>query len=52
VYLGDPIKREDEERLDDVGYDDVGGCRRQLAQIREVRLCGRLRCWSNVRCFF
>jgi transitional endoplasmic reticulum ATPase len=33
---GDPLKREDEERLDDVGYDDVGGCRRQLAQIREM----------------
>lgn len=25
---GDPIKREDEERLDDVGYDDIGGCRK------------------------
>ena len=22
---GDPIHREDEERLDDVGYDDIGG---------------------------
>ena len=33
---GEPIKREDEERMDDVGYDDVGGCRRQMAQIREV----------------
>jgi len=33
---GDPIKREDEERLDDVGYDDIGGCRKQLAQIREL----------------
>jgi len=33
---GEPIKREDEERLDDVGYDDVGGCRRQMAQIREM----------------
>jgi hypothetical protein len=32
---GEPIKREDEERLDDVGYDDIGGVRRQLAQIRE-----------------
>jgi transitional endoplasmic reticulum ATPase len=32
---GDPIKREDEERLDDVGYDDIGGVRKQLAQIRE-----------------
>lgn len=33
---GDPIKREDEEKLDDVGYDDIGGCRKQLAQIREM----------------
>jgi hypothetical protein len=33
---GEPIKREDEERLDEVGYDDVGGCRRQMAQIREM----------------
>jgi len=33
---GEPIKREDEERLDDVGYDDVGGCKRQMAQIREM----------------
>ena len=33
---GDPIKREDEEKLDEVGYDDVGGVRKQLAQIREL----------------
>jgi transitional endoplasmic reticulum ATPase len=33
---GKPIKREDEERLDDVGYDDIGGCRRQMGQIREM----------------
>lgn len=33
---GEPINREDEERLDDVGYDDIGGVRRQLAQIREM----------------
>merc|ERR1711907_663561 len=26
----------DEEKLDDVGYDDVGGCRKQMAQIREM----------------
>lgn len=30
---GDPIKREDEEKLDDVGYEDVGGVRKQLAQV-------------------
>lgn len=33
---GDPIKRDDEEKLNDVGYDDIGGCRKQLAQIREM----------------
>lgn len=33
---GDPIKREDEEKLDGVGYDDIGGCRKQMAQIREM----------------
>ncbi|KAI8823782.1 P-loop containing nucleoside triphosphate hydrolase protein [Fimicolochytrium jonesii] len=34
---GDPIKREEEEQnLNDVGYDDIGGVRRQLAQIREL----------------
>ncbi|GJN16257.1 hypothetical protein PR202_gb03223 [Eleusine coracana subsp. coracana] len=30
------VKREDEERLDGPGYDDVGGVRKQLAQIREL----------------
>ena len=34
---GDPIKREDEEKaMDEVGYDDIGGVRKQLAQIREL----------------
>merc|ERR1711871_1745918 len=33
---GDPIKREDEEKLDDVGYDDIGGCRKALGLIREM----------------
>ncbi|GJM86320.1 hypothetical protein PR202_ga02170 [Eleusine coracana subsp. coracana] len=33
---GEPVKREDEERVDDIGYDDVGGMRKQLAQIREL----------------
>jgi transitional endoplasmic reticulum ATPase len=34
---GDPIKREDEEAsLSEVGYDDIGGIRKQLAQIREL----------------
>ena len=25
---GEPIKREEEEKLDGVGYDDIGGCRK------------------------
>ncbi|TVU29757.1 hypothetical protein EJB05_21341, partial [Eragrostis curvula] len=33
---GEPVKREDEEKLDEVGYDDVGGMRKQLVQIREL----------------
>jgi len=34
---GDPIKREEEEEaLAEVGYDDIGGCRKQLAQIKEM----------------
>ena len=36
-FEGDPIKREDEEaQLNEIGYDDVGGCRKQLATIREM----------------
>uniref|UniRef100_A0AAQ4RHL9 vesicle-fusing ATPase n=1 Tax=Gasterosteus aculeatus aculeatus TaxID=481459 RepID=A0AAQ4RHL9_GASAC len=34
---GEPIKREDEEEsLNEIGYDDIGGCRKQLAQIKEM----------------
>ncbi|URD98151.1 cell division cycle protein 48 [Musa troglodytarum] len=33
---GEPVKREDEDRLDEVGYDDVGGIRKPMAQIREL----------------
>lgn len=33
---GEPIKRADEESANDIGYDDIGGCRRQMAQIREM----------------
>jgi len=33
---GEPVKREDEEKLDEVGYDDIGGCKKQMAQIREM----------------
>ena len=35
-YEGEPIDREDEERLDGVGYDDIGGLRKQLSLIREL----------------
>lgn len=34
---GEPVKREEEEEsLNEVGYDDIGGCRKQLAQIKEM----------------
>lgn len=33
---GDPVSMEDDKRKDDVTYDDIGGCRRQLALIREM----------------
>ncbi|KAB2614616.1 hypothetical protein D8674_021204 [Pyrus ussuriensis x Pyrus communis] len=32
-YEGFAVRREDEERLDEVCYDDVGGVRKQIAQI-------------------
>ena len=28
--------QEEEEALNEVGYDDIGGCRKQLAQIKEM----------------
>ena len=28
--------KEEEEALNEVGYDDIGGCRKQLAQIKEM----------------
>uniref|UniRef100_A0A7S2TSP1 Cell division cycle protein 48 n=1 Tax=Lotharella oceanica TaxID=641309 RepID=A0A7S2TSP1_9EUKA len=33
---GDPIKREDHEKGLEVGYEDIGGVRKQLAAIREM----------------
>ena len=33
---GDPINREEEDKVNDVGYEDVGGCRKQMALIREM----------------
>lgn len=45
---GEPIKREDEEEsLNEVGYDDVGGCRKQLAQIKEVSGWAWLLLWCH-----
>lgn len=35
-YEGDPISREEEDKLNEIGYDDIGGCRKQLAQIKEM----------------
>ena len=36
-WEGEPINREDEENnMNEVGYDDIGGCRKQMAQIREM----------------
>ena len=33
---GEPLHREDEDKLSEVRYDDVGGVRKQMAQIREL----------------
>jgi transitional endoplasmic reticulum ATPase len=33
---GEALSREDEDKAEDVGYDDIGGVRKQLAQIREL----------------
>ena len=33
---GDPVPPEDENKAAEIGYDDIGGCRKQLAQIREL----------------
>lgn len=30
------VQRDDDESLNEIGYDDIGGCKRQLAQIREL----------------
>lgn len=35
-YEGDPLGRDEDDRLNEVGYDDIGGCNRQLASIREL----------------
>lgn len=33
---GEPVSREDEDSSNDIGYEDIGGCRKQMAQIREM----------------
>jgi transitional endoplasmic reticulum ATPase len=33
---GEAIKREEDEAANEIGYDDIGGCRKQMAQIREM----------------
>ena len=36
---GEPVKRDDEESKDDVGYDDIGGVKKQLCpQARHARV--------------
>ncbi len=36
ICEGESLGREEDERLNEVGYDDIGGCQKQLAQIREL----------------
>jgi transitional endoplasmic reticulum ATPase len=33
---GDPVKREEEDALNEVGYEDIGGCGKAMAMIREM----------------
>ena len=33
---GEPIVREDEDSANEIGYEDVGGCRKQMALTREL----------------
>ena len=36
-YEGDPIKREKEQKsVSEIGYNDIGGVRKQLAQIKQM----------------
>ena len=46
---GEPIRREDEEKLDDVGYDDIGGVRKQMAQVGR-RVCNLHGCTMRTFC--
>jgi transitional endoplasmic reticulum ATPase len=33
---GEPVKRTDEDEAELIGYDDIGGCKKQMAKIREM----------------
>lgn len=33
---GQPLGRDEDDRIGEVGYDDIGGCRKQLSLIREL----------------
>ena len=33
---GDPVKRDEEDSLNDVGYEDIGGCGKAMSMIREM----------------
>ncbi|KAJ1915210.1 AAA ATPase cdc48 [Mycoemilia scoparia] len=35
-YEAEPLDRSEEDSLDKIGYEDIGGCRKQLQQIREM----------------
>lgn len=35
-HENEDLGREEDERLNEIGYDDIGGCKRQLGQIREL----------------
>ena len=39
-YDGEALTRDDDERLSEIGYDDIGGCQKQLAQVRGPVLVG------------
>lgn len=36
TIVDEQISKEDDDRLNEIGYDDIGGCRSQLAAIREL----------------
>lgn len=36
MHLHSAPCQDEEESLNEVGYDDIGGCRKQLAQIKEM----------------